>query len=280
MKLFSLFLLSMVTVSGVGAATIIDVTGDAAATVKRGDTLAFEILSRSFSTNAASFGLEPNPTTVSFALISTPIADVGSFTVWLGSADGAVSVDLGGPLAFVNGSFSGSGYQGLVSTLQGYTQLSPVVSQAIFGGGSGVLTFRNEGPEVTLDLSPYTLRQDLLVSLGDGPLTVGGIVGSVTLRSEGGGSPLPAANLQSFVFSEAPASAVPEPHSSMLLLGGGFFLCSLSVSATLRQGETRLTVAPPTKTPQTTLAEPDRTTSPIPEAGSAGSDTFHRGPEL
>jgi hypothetical protein len=237
MKLYLVLLMSMFAASRLAGATIVDVTNNNTAQLQTGDTLAFEILSGSFSRNATTFGLSPNPTEISFALVFAPIAGSGGFSAWLGSADGSVSVDIGKPLSVQDGSFSSSGYQGAVSTLQGFFQLSPLLSQGIFAGGPAILTLRNDGPGVTLDLAPYTLRQDLFVSLAGGPLSVGGLIGGVTLGFEDF-PPLGHMNFESFdtplgqiesTANQETASTVPEPDSSILVLAGGGALCGFSV---------------------------------------------------
>jgi len=235
MRVYAAILCSMIAAPVLGATTIVDVTGNASVRLEAGDTLAFEVFSGSFNKNAAMFGLGQTPSTVGFALASSPTADAGNFSVWLGSADGAASTEIAGSLAFHTGAFSGAGYQGLVSLLDGNFQLSPVLAQQIFAGGSSVLTLRNDGPAVTFDLSPYTIGQDLFVSLGGGPLSVGGLVGTVTWGSEASIS-LP--NSESFDTPQGltlggtnggPLSEAPEPGSSVLFLAGGGLLCGLSM---------------------------------------------------
>ena len=123
------------------------------------------------------------PTDVSFALVSAPLSVAGGFAATLESADRTVSVAFGN-LTFGPGHFQGSGYAGEVSTLQGYLHLSPLLSEALFSAPSAVIALRNEGPDVTVGLAPYLLRQDLYASLSGGPLSVGAIPGSVDLESQ------------------------------------------------------------------------------------------------
>jgi hypothetical protein len=177
------------------------------------------------------------PTEVNFALLSSPLDGAGGFAVTLESADGGISVGLG-DLSFGPGYFVGSGYTGEVSTLYGDLYLTPPVSGELFRTASVVIAMRNEGPDMRLGLEPYLLRQSLFVGLSGGPLSVGALDGPVEL--EGAVYPSHLIILSQNVRFSAD-SAVPEPRSGGLLLGGGVLLCGLSVilariSRTLREG--------------------------------------------
>jgi len=129
-------------------------------------------------------------------------------------------------LTFGPGSFQGSGYAGEVSTLQGYLRLSPLLSEVLFSAPSAVIALRNDGPDVTIGLDPYVLRQNLYTSLSGGPLSVGALPGSVDLES-----PVNLASLMDLrgAVTFAADAAVPEPQTGGLLFGGGVLLCGLSV---------------------------------------------------
>ena len=215
--------LAMVMVSVMGATTI-DVSTQTSTVVHTGDSLVFQLLSWNFAVDAAAFGMPANPTEVNFALVSAPLGGAGEFAATLESADRSVSVAFG-DLIFGAGYFQGSGYAGEVSTLQGYLSLSPVLSGDIFNGSAAFIVLRNEGPDVTLGLAPYVLRQDLYASLSDGPLSVGALPGSVDVESRANQARL--MNLGG-AAGLAAGSQVPEPRSGGLLLGGGALLCVLS----------------------------------------------------
>jgi hypothetical protein len=186
-----------------GAGTI-DVSSTTTAVLHSGESLRFEVLTWNFSTLAAGLGVPEYPTEVGFVFVSAPTDSTGWFEAALGSGDGSVSAAFGGPLSFAPALFQSSRYSGTVSTLQGSLHLSETLSQQLFAGSAAVLMLRNTGADVTVGLPPYTLGQDLTVSLSGGPLSVGALRGGVTLES------------------------VPEPRSGALLLGAGALLCLLS----------------------------------------------------
>src|ERR1019366_3162007 len=132
--------LAILAVPAMGAATV-DVSSETSTVVHTGDTLAFELLTWNYGVNAASFGLPLYPTDVNFELVSFA------------------------SLSFGPGYIQGSGYTGGVSAVQGFLQLSPSLAEALFGGGSAFIDLRNDGPDVTIGLAPYALRQDVYASL-------------------------------------------------------------------------------------------------------------------
>ena len=208
-------------------ASILDVSSETSIVVHTGDTLIFQLLTWNFGVNAAPQNLSPYPTDVSFALVSAPLSVGAGFAATLESADGTVSVALDN-LTFGPGNLQSSGYTGAVSVLQGALHLPSLLdSEGLFSGSSIVIDLLNEGPDVTVGLAPYLLRQDLFASLSGGPLSVGAIPGSVELES-----PDKPMTLKRFggpaIF--APDSEVPEPQTLALLFGGGALLCGLSAA--------------------------------------------------
>jgi hypothetical protein len=199
-----------------GAGTI-DVSAQVAALLDTGDALSFTVPSWNFGVNAAHFGLPVYPTSVGFVFISAAEDSLARIEAVLMSGDGSVSVSFGAPLSFVPGTFHGSRYSGSISVLVGSLQLSEALSQQLFGDSPAVLTLRNIGPALTVGLAPYTLQQDMNVSLGGGGLSVGAPLDGVAL-----------------MHSESDTTETPEPRSWALLLGGGGLLWAL---AALRQSE-------------------------------------------
>jgi hypothetical protein len=190
-----------------GAGTI-DVSAQVSALFDTGDELSFTVPSSNFGINAANFGLPVYPTEVEFAFVSAPEDSPGQFEAVLESGDDSVSVSFGAPLSFLPGRFQGSSYSGAVSVLEGSLQLSETFSQELFGSSPAVLILLNTGPALTVGLPPYTLQQDMTVSLGGGGLGVGARLGGVALVQP----------------SDPPDPDVPEPGSGLLLLGGGALL--------------------------------------------------------
>jgi PEP-CTERM motif len=244
MKLILGLYLAIFAAQTLPAASIFDVSSNIRTSITTGDTLAFQVLSSNFAPNALSFGQSIYPTVVTFALVTAPITGAvtgaGDFEATLQSADGSVSIAFGSPLAFTNGSLQSSGYAGAVSTLNGYLNLSPLLSEALFSA-SPVLTLTYAGPDITLGLDPYTLRQELYVSLGSGPLTVGALHGPVTLQTPDLPTFMPSSvneggpTLQTGGLSVD--SPVPEPGSGLLSFGGGALL--VTVSWLIRGGRNR-----------------------------------------
>jgi hypothetical protein len=206
-------------------ASILDVSSETSIVVHAGDTLIFQLLTGSFGVNAARQNQSPYPTDVNFALVSAPLSEAAGFAASVQSPDGTVSVALDN-LTFGPGNLQSSGYTGAVSVLQGALHLSsPLDSAQLFSESSVVVALLNEGPDVTIGLAPYLLRQDLFASLSGGPLSVGATPGSVELES-----PDRPMNLQRFrgMGPLAVDSEVPEPQTLRLLFGGGVLLCGLS----------------------------------------------------
>jgi hypothetical protein len=206
----------ILSVLPLGAGTI-NVSTQASALLDTGDELSFTVPSWNFGINAANFGLPEYPTSVEFLFVSDSVDLPAQVEVVLESGDGSVSVSFGAPLSFTTGMFQGAGYGGAVSVLDGSLQLSEALSQQLFGSSAAVLTLLNTGPAVTVGLPPYTLQQDMNVSLGGGGLSVGAPLGGVALTD----SPDPP--------DPPDPPDVPEPGSAVLLLGGGALLCALSM---------------------------------------------------
>jgi hypothetical protein len=218
-----------------GAGTVI-VSSQVVALFGTGDELSISVSSKNFGVHAAEFGLPEYPTQVEFTLVSAPEDSPGQFDAVLESGDDSVSVSFGAALSFVSGIFQGSRYSGPVSVLEGTLHLSEAQSQEIFGSSPAVLMLLNTGPAVTLGLPPYTLQQDVDVSLGGGGLSVGAAPGKVTLTESSdpsGGSGLHSDLLLGgggFGQLDPPPDphATPEPCSGVLLLGGGALLWALA----------------------------------------------------
>ncbi len=203
------------------SAAIVDVSSAETALVRTGDTLSFELFTWNYALNAQSFGLPLYPTGVTFALVTAPFLLSTQFAATLTSPDASITVAFGGPLLFTSGYLSSADFQGAVSTLQGHLQLSPTLSQDLFDGGSVRLNLQNTGSDLTLGLSPLTLRQDLFFTLNGGPLSVGAVPGAVTLDS-------PALSQFQSQGTFQQIESVPEPDSGWLLGGGGAMLCAVS----------------------------------------------------
>jgi hypothetical protein len=192
------------------AAGTIDVSTHTSAWLDTGDQLSFTVPAWNFGANAANFGLPEFPTSVGFVFVLASEDSLARIEAILESGDGSVSVSFGAPLGLIPAMFQGSRYSGPVSALQGSLHLSETLAQQLFGNSPAVLILLNSGPALTVGLPPYTLKQDLNVSLGGGGLSLGAPLGRVAL------------------LEASDPSAAPEPGSGLLLLGGGALLCVLS----------------------------------------------------
>jgi hypothetical protein len=188
-----------------------DVSAQVSASLNTGDALWFTVPSWNFGIDAANFGIPEYPTSVGFVFVTASEDSLAQVEAVLVSGDGSVSVSFGAPLSFVPAMFQGSAYSGAVSVLEGSLQLSETLSQQLFGSSPAVLTLLNTGPALSLEMPPYTLQQDLNVSLGGSGLGVGARLGGVALMADPPDPP-----------------DVPEPGSGLLLLGGGALLWALS----------------------------------------------------
>src|SRR5437899_324480 len=115
------------------AAGTLNVSGAETVAVQNRGAVSFEVFTWSYAANALAFGLPADPTDFNFVLISAPQTD-GLFSATLSSADASTSITLDGPLEFANGFYSGTGYQGAVSTLQGHFHFSSSDSHQLFSG--------------------------------------------------------------------------------------------------------------------------------------------------
>jgi hypothetical protein len=198
------------------SAGAIDVSGQTTQTLQPGDVLSFLISDGSFSFYAGNMGIAAAPTDISVDFASLPGA-AGQFSAVLESTGGGMQAQFSQPLYWQSGVFNGSGYQGPVSVLYGSIHLPESVSQQIFSNSVAVLQLSYTGPGQTLGLSPYTLQQDMTVSLSGGALQVGaqnqGVLFSGFTSSSGASK------------SADSGFVTPEPHSFAILLAGAALFC-------------------------------------------------------
>lgn len=200
-------------------AAVIDVASQTTQTLHSGDTLAFLFTDTNFVADAAMFGFSTQPASVSFNLMSAPIATSGQFSATLESLDGSVSAAFPGPIGWSTGQAQSAAYTGAVSDLTGTLTLSSSLSQQIFSNSKAVLLLTYNGPDITVSFPGHTLEQDLSMSVqGDG-LSTGAWNYGVT-----------------FSGADAPAAAAPEPSSALLLVGfGAVFLFAAGVRRRMKR---------------------------------------------
>ncbi len=181
-----------------------------------GGQLVFHFSAASYRNNAAFFGVPANPTSLQFLFLSEAGGAGAQVAASLETLDGSLSLLLPGFLDFVPGTFMNGGNSLPVSTLGGAWTLPGATSARLFDGSAeAILRLTNFGEDMIVGLPPYSLRDDLQISLGGGNLSAGALVLSVD-------APL------------APtATSVPEPSFALLLLAGAVVL-ALSVALRCR----------------------------------------------
>jgi hypothetical protein len=190
-------------------ATTIDVSSQPAQLLQSGDSLTFLFSDSSYAQHATSLALAASPSQIFFNLYSVPLDSAGQFTAAVESADGSVSVLFPGPVQWTSGMVQTSGYDGAASVLVGSLMLSSALSQEIFAGTEAELTLLYVGPDITVGLPGYALRNDLTISLAGEGTSVGAMDYGVTLSS-------------------GEAIVAPEPHPAAMLVATGVLLCALS----------------------------------------------------
>jgi len=187
-------------------ASVIDVTAQTSVLLHLGDELRFEIDSIGYNSIAGLYGAPPLPERVEFVMDNAPDMGAGRFIAWMESATGQLEVRFA-TLWQIPASFHGSQYTGPITVLTSALDVAGQDSAALFGERRAFLVLQNRNPDITLGLPPYTLSQDMKVTLSGGPLAIGARVQSVTLLSG--------------------VAPTPEPGSAWLLLcGAGLFLLS------------------------------------------------------
>ena len=182
----------------VAAGTIVDVSNRTTLRMNSGDTLYFLI---------SNLSLRSNLSAVEFQLVSQSLPSGAWFAAELTSRDGTIALDF--PSVQIGSSvFTGSGYQGAVSTIFGTVRLPAATSGEIFQSTRATLVLHNLGSSVTLDLPGYRLPQDVMVSLAAGPFSAGAVVNGAR-------------------YEDPPPAGVPEGGTGLLMAGGGALLCVL-----------------------------------------------------
>jgi hypothetical protein len=206
-------------VSGMQAETV-DVSMRTAQLLQSGDALTFLFTDASYAQLALGMGMAPYPSQIFFDLISAPVGAAGQFTVELESQDKSAGALFPGPVQWTSGVVATSGYSGPASVLTDSLALSSMLSQQIFADSHAELIFTYTGPDVTVGLPGYSLKDDLSISLTGGPLSIGAMDYDVTLSNGLGGATAPS----------GPNSTAPEPNSAALTFGAGMLLCAISLA--------------------------------------------------
>jgi hypothetical protein len=190
-------------------ATTIDVSSQPAQLLQSGDSLEFLFSDNSYAQHASATGIAGSPTQIFFNFISVPVDSAGQFTATVESVDGSASAMFPGPVEWIGGAVQRSGYDGAASVLMGSLMLSSELSQQIFAGSEAELRLTYQGPDITVGLPGYALKNDLIVSLAGGSFSVGAMNYGVTLSRDLG-------------------IVAPEPDPVTMLVTTGLLLCLVS----------------------------------------------------
>jgi hypothetical protein len=190
-------------------ATTIDVSLQPSQLLQSGDSLTFLFTDTSYAQHAAAMGMATSPSQIFFNLISAPVGSAGQFTAGVESADGSASDVFPELLGWTSGMVQLSGYDGAASVVMGSVTLSTTLSQQIFAGSEAELTLTYAGPDVTVGLPGYSLKNDVTITLAGGGLSVGAMDYGVTLTSDEG-------------------VIAPEPDPVAMLITTGVLLCAAS----------------------------------------------------
>ena len=193
--------------AGLPASTI-DVSLQPAQLLRSGDSLTFLFTDTSYALHATALGMAASPSQIFFNWITAPLGSAGLFTAGVESVDGSASALFTGPLGWTSGMVQTSEYDGPASVLMGNLMLSSSLAQEIFAGSEAELTLTYAGPDVTVGLPGYSLKDDLRISLAGGGLSVGAMDYDVTLTSGG--------------------VTAPEPDPVAMLVALGVVMCALS----------------------------------------------------
>jgi hypothetical protein len=179
-----------------------------------GDSLEF-LFSSSFANYAAGMGMPPYPRVVTFMFASMPVNMTGQFTAEIESAGGTALAAFPGSIGWTSGYAQNSGYSGPISALMDAISFSSPVSQAIFAGSEAELILTYTGPDVTVGVQGRSLRQDLIVSLSGGALSMSGMVYSEALGH---------------IRITTGRTAAAEPDSAALLVMAEASMCALAAA--------------------------------------------------
>jgi hypothetical protein len=185
----------------------VDVSAAGSQLLNPTDRLLFTVLSSNYSKQAARWGFSSYPSSISFQFFSVPGPGAGEFSAWWQTPDGELLAGFPGTLSWSTGWIQTSAYTGPISVLHGSMSLSSIMA-AELAGNSAVLVLENKAGPMNVGLPPYTLGEDLLVSLSTGGFGTGGVVTRVQ-------------------YLDPPAPA-PEPSSGLILVAAGLTLCCIS----------------------------------------------------
>jgi hypothetical protein len=181
-------------------ASPVNVAYQTSAAMNTDDALFFTLDTSTFAQAASNEGLPTLPGVVSFRFITGSPVPSGLWAALLETPSGSQIAVFPNFMEFETAQYLSADYSGLIGEINGSLPLSSAESQHL-GDLSVVLVLLNLGSTVTVGLPPYSIADDLTVSLSGGRVSTDAIVGGVTLAD-----PAP--------------PGVPEPGSGWLFAAG------------------------------------------------------------
>jgi hypothetical protein len=178
----------------------INVTDQTDAAMNTDDALFFSLDTSSFAEATSNEGLPTLPGVVSFRFITGSPAPSGLWAALLETSGGSQIAVFPNFMEFETAQYLSADYSGLIGEINGSLPLSSAESRQL-GDLSVVLVLLNLGSNVTVGLPPYSIADDLTVSLSGGRVSTIAIVDGVTIAD-----PSP--------------PGVPEPASGWLFAAG------------------------------------------------------------
>ena len=159
-----------------------DISNETVVLMHHGDVITFAVEVFEYGIEAARLGAPQIPNQVSFVIALSPSESPVQLEATLQSTDGTASMPF--PLLRIqSGEMQSYRYTGAITAISGSLGLSSAVATQLLGNNAVFLVIRNAGPAFTIGGLPYTISQDMNVSLTGNQLSVGALISGVVLQT-------------------------------------------------------------------------------------------------